>query len=205
MSDLTIPVVTPDHDKLSAALAYAKAGWYIGPERRGTRDPGSVLGKGWQHKTSRDPQVITSWFAGTNHGVFLHAGRSGAVIIDVDTPENLHPAIKQAIDQYNPPFQSTRPDQPGRGHYIFAVPDSRRFGNSLGDLGKGWGEIRGPKRCHHRRAIGPLEGRIPLGHHRPLTSAARVCGQPATRSHRGQASRHRRRNNGIPGQVQRAN
>ena len=93
MNALTIPAITPEQDTLTAALAYAKAGWHIGPERRGTGDPGSILGKGWQHKTSPDPQVITSWFAGTNHGVFLHAGRSGALIIDVDNPENLHPAV----------------------------------------------------------------------------------------------------------------
>jgi Bifunctional DNA primase/polymerase, N-terminal len=143
MTDLSIPPITPDHDTLTAALAYAKAGWYVGPERAGTRNPGSLLGKDWQRKTSRDPQVITTWFAGTDHGVFLHAGRSGAIIPDVDNPDNLHPAIRQAITQHKPPYQSSRPDQSGRGHYIFAVPDGRRFGNSLGDLGKGWGEIRG--------------------------------------------------------------
>jgi hypothetical protein len=28
-----------DSDTLSAALAYAKAGWYVGPEERGTKNP----------------------------------------------------------------------------------------------------------------------------------------------------------------------
>jgi hypothetical protein len=170
MSDLTIPAITPDHDTLTAALAYAEAGRYIGPGKRGTKNPGSVLGNDWHRKTSRDPQVITSWFAGTNHGIFLHVGRSGAWVADVDNPENLHPAIQQAIAQYKPPYQSTRPDTPGRGHYIFAVPDGRRLGNSLGELGKGWGEGRGlngviivapsehekPEGCYGWQRTGPV-------------------------------------------------
>jgi len=40
---LSVPDVT-DMDAPAAALAYAKAGWYVGPVRRGTKDPGSVLG-----------------------------------------------------------------------------------------------------------------------------------------------------------------
>ena len=44
---------------------------------------GGVLGKGWQHKTTRDRDEIIATFAGTDHGVFIHAGRSGLVIIDM--------------------------------------------------------------------------------------------------------------------------
>jgi len=87
--------------------------------------------------------MVAAWFPGTDHGVFLHAGRSGGLIFDVDTPEKLAQPIRQAINQYAPPYQSTRPDKPGRGHYIFATPDGRQLGNSLGDLANGWGEIRG--------------------------------------------------------------
>jgi Bifunctional DNA primase/polymerase, N-terminal len=140
---LIIPEITTDMSTLDAGYAYTKAGFYIGPGKRGSKHPGSVLGKDWQHKTSRDPQVITSWFAGTDHGVFLHAGRSGAVIFDVDHPENLPQVIRQAIRDHWPPYQMTRLDQPGRGHYVFAIPEGRRFGNSIGNLGNGWGEIRG--------------------------------------------------------------
>jgi P4 family phage/plasmid primase-like protien len=140
---LIVPAVTPDQDTLGAALAYAAGGFYAGPLKAGTKHPGSILGKDWQRQTSRDPQVITSWFAGTNHGVFLHMGRSGAVGFDVDQPEKLHPAIKQAVEQYKPPFQSSRPCIPGKGHRVFGMPDGRQLGNSLGELGGGWGEIRG--------------------------------------------------------------
>jgi hypothetical protein len=140
---LNIPAITTDMSTLEAALAYAKAGWYVGPAIRGSKHPGSILGKDWQHKTSRDPQVITAWFAGTDHGVFIHAGRSGAVIFDVDNPDSLPQVIRQAIKDHWPPYQMTRINQPGRGHYVFAVPEGRKFGNSIGNLANGWGEIRG--------------------------------------------------------------
>jgi D5 N terminal like/Bifunctional DNA primase/polymerase, N-terminal len=140
---LTIPAITAGDGCLDAALTYAAAGLYVGPVKAGTKHPGSILGKDWPRLTSRDPQVITSWYAGTSHGVFLHAGRSGAVIFDVDNPEKLHPAIKQAIEQYKPPFQSSRPNIAGKGHYVFGMPAGRQLGNSLGKLAGGWGEIRG--------------------------------------------------------------
>ena len=140
---LVVPDVSPGHDTLAAALAYAAAGWYVGPVKADTKNPGSLLGKDWQRRTSRDPQVISAWFAGTDHGVFLHAGRSGAVVLDVDTPDNLPAPIRQAIEQYRPPYQSTRPDNRQRGHHIFGMPAGRQLGNSLGNLANGWGEIRG--------------------------------------------------------------
>ena len=137
MSGLYVPDVTPDDDTLGAALKYAEAGWYVGPVLAEPKDPAIALGKGWPRLTSREPEVIVSWFAGTDHGLFLHAGRSGAVIMDVDTPENLHPDVVRAILELEPPAQSTRPDQPGRCHYMFLQPPGRSLGNSLGTLKSG--------------------------------------------------------------------
>ncbi|HWI00611.1 MAG TPA: hypothetical protein VNT27_09780, partial [Propionibacteriaceae bacterium] len=51
---ITVPLITDDMSTLDAAYAYAKAGWYIGPAQNGSKHPGSILGKDWQHKTSRD-------------------------------------------------------------------------------------------------------------------------------------------------------
>jgi Bifunctional DNA primase/polymerase, N-terminal len=140
---LTIPVIKSDKETLRAALANAAAGWYVGPVKAGTKHPGSILGRDWQRQTARDPRVISAWFAGTSHRVFLHAGRSGAVIFDVDNPDNLPAPIRQAIEQCKPPHQCTRPDNRRRGHYVFAMPSGRQLGNSLGNLANGWGEIRG--------------------------------------------------------------
>lgn len=140
---ISIPEITDDMSTLDAALAYAGAGLYVGPCKRKTKHPGSVLGTDWEQKTSRDQKVISAWFAGTDHGVFLHAGRSGLVIFDVDAPEKLHPAIRQAVEQCSPPAQNTRPATPDRLHYLFAVPDGRRLGNAVGELSGGWGQVRG--------------------------------------------------------------
>jgi replicative DNA helicase len=141
---LTVPDVA-DMDVLGAAFAYAEAGWYILPVRHGTKKPGSVVGDRWQHISSRDPQVITAWLAGTDHGIALHAGRSGALILDVDNTVGLAdcPPLVEALAAHvraGHPVQSTGP---GRGHYIFAQPPGRSLGNSKGQLVGNWGEVRG--------------------------------------------------------------
>src|SRR5690606_28469462 len=94
--DLSIP---PDLDPgdsglIRAAIQYAQHGWYVLPVRtdgdpKRRKQPGSVVGKGWPTKSSRDPQVIADWFTGTTHGIALHCGRSGAVVLDVDAPDKL--------------------------------------------------------------------------------------------------------------------
>jgi hypothetical protein len=133
---LHVPPLPEDVDVLTAAQAYADAGWYVGPVRRSTKNPGTVLGKGWQHKTSRDADQIAAWFAGTDHGVFLHAGRSGAVIFDVDHPENLPAVLTEHLDAA--PCQVSSPDH---SHGVFAT--DRAIGNSNGQLGGEWGDVRG--------------------------------------------------------------
>jgi Bifunctional DNA primase/polymerase, N-terminal len=92
MTQLSIPDIADDVDTLTAALAYAGAGWYVAPAKRGTKDPGSILDKGWPRKTSRDADQIAAWFAGTDHDIALHCGRSGAIVFDVDAPDKTHPA-----------------------------------------------------------------------------------------------------------------
>jgi hypothetical protein len=140
---LTVPKIDPEQDLLSAALAYAEAGWYVLPIDQRTKHAGSVLGKGWPSRSSRDPETIVSWFAGTPHGLAVHVGRSEAVVFDVDTPEKLPGVLAAAIVDSLPPYQSTRREQPARGHYVFACPPGRVLGNGAGKLGKAWGEVRG--------------------------------------------------------------
>lgn len=138
---LTIPHLDDDVDTLTAALAYAECGWYVLPVKRGSKKPGSVVGNGWQRQSSRDPKQLAAWFAGTDYGIALHCGRSGAVVFDVDHFERLPDILRRHLG--SAPYQSTRPDQPGRGHYIFGQPPGRTIGNSNGRLGAGWGEVRG--------------------------------------------------------------
>lgn len=143
MSELTIPDITEDDDTIAAALKYAAAGWYVLPVSRASKHAGSVLGKGWPGKSSRDPDQIVAWFAGSSDSLALHMGRSGAAAFDVDHPDQIPEVLAEAIRATEPPYQSTRSNTPGRGHYIFAVPAERTLGNGTGGLGKGWGDVRG--------------------------------------------------------------
>ena len=152
---LSIPVLADGVDMLTAALAYAAAGCTWCPSSAAPRTPAAFVGKRWQTQSSRDPKQIAAWFAGTDHEIVLHCGRSGAVVYDVDKPANgdrrLAPHLKTA------PFQPTRPSDPDRGHYVFAMPPGRTIGNPAFP----WGEIRGlngvikadPKLARRRRPI----------------------------------------------------
>ncbi len=143
MSKLTVPEITEDDDTISAALKYRTAGWYVLPVSRASKHPGSILGKGWPAKSSRDVDQIVTWFAGSSACLALHMGRSGGVAFDVDHPDRIPVELAQAVAEARGPFQSTRSNVAGRGHYIFAVPEGRNPGNGIGGLGKGWGEVRG--------------------------------------------------------------
>jgi len=138
-----IPVIGEGYDVCRAACAYAAAGIFVVPIDPRTKNPGSVLGSGWPSKSSRDPQQIGSWFAGTNYGLALHLGRSNLIAFDVDNPSQLPPVLRELFEETDPPFQSTREGEPGRGHAIYQQPQGRCLGNSLGKLPAGWGDVRG--------------------------------------------------------------
>jgi len=140
---LHIPELPAGVDVLTAALQYVAAGFYVGPAARGTKHPGSILGAGWQDRTSRDPEVIVSLFAGTDHGLFLHCGRSGAVVLDVDHPDLLPEVLADALREHPTPMQTTRTGDADRGHYLYAMPPGRLLGNAVGKLGGAWGDVRG--------------------------------------------------------------
>ena len=138
----TIPAITSEHTPLTAGLAYAKAGLYIGPLRQGSKNPGSILGS-WPTRTSRSAGDVAAWFEATPHGLFLHCGRSGLVVLDVDAPELVPAEWWPLLDAM--PLQRSRPEgDPRRGHYLAACPDGRRIGNATGPTGRlGGGEVRG--------------------------------------------------------------
>lgn len=141
---LHVPDLPEDVDALSAALAYAAAGWFVLPVLRAQKHPGSVVGRDWPRLSSRDPRQIAAWWTGEDHGIALHVGRSGAVVFDVDRPDMVPEALALAIwGEPAPPFQTTRVGAGGRGHYVFTMPIGRSLGNGGGELGKAWGEVRG--------------------------------------------------------------
>jgi P4 family phage/plasmid primase-like protien len=142
--NLHIPDITEDMDNLAAALAYAEAGWFVLPVKAGTKHPGSIVGDKWPSLSSRDPKTIAAQFAGTDHGIALHCGRSGALVLDVDNPDNVPDEVLLVMHS-DGPYQSTRADEPDRGHYLLLNDTGRRIGNSLGKLAtpNKWGEVRG--------------------------------------------------------------
>lgn len=137
-----------------AARLYAEAGWFVVPVDPGTKHPGSLLGKGWQLQSSRDASVIQAWWQRwPEASLALHVGRSGAVCLDVDDTGKLSGPLYQMLlsDERWPervvcPFQSTRENEPGRGHYLYAA-EPGKYGNSLAGFREagleGWGEVRG--------------------------------------------------------------
>lgn len=141
---LNIPDDINEADTFTAALAYANAGWYVLPVKPDTKHPGSVVGAGWPSLSSRDAKQIAAWFAGSDYGIALHCGRSGAVVLDVDDPDTVPDEVLLVMES-DGPYQSTRDDQPRRGHYLLLNDTGRRIGNSLGKLAtdKKWGEVRG--------------------------------------------------------------
>lgn len=148
-----MPVVTSDMNLLSAALAYAGAGLYIAPtSARGEspgKNPGTLLGSSWPTRTvtgAADAYALFGeQFAAEAVGIALHCGRSGLVVVDIDTEDvNLIPReIIRAVTENYPPYQTTRKGGRARGHYFFRQPPGRRISNGMGRFSKGWGDIRG--------------------------------------------------------------
>lgn len=137
----------PDHTEqmsiLEAAIAWAESGFYVLPINQQTKHAGSVLSTGWPEKSSRNLNQIHEWFAKENFGLALHVGKSGAIAFDVDKPELAPLCLLDWMNFEEVPFQATRVDDSLRGHYLFAAPRGKMFGNSTGRLGNDWGEVRG--------------------------------------------------------------
>jgi hypothetical protein len=142
------PLYIPDGvEKMStceAAKAYAEAGFYVLPVNPKTKNPGSMLGAGWPDLSTRDIATIEKYFRNPETAIALHVGKSGALVFDVDEPNNLPPLLLRELFKETVLSQSTRlVGDKRRAHYIFQVEDGSRYGNSIGSLGDGWGDIRG--------------------------------------------------------------
>lgn len=141
---ISVPSKTENMSVLEAAIEWSASGFFVLPIDPTTKNAGSIVGKGWPDKSSRDPQQIEKWFqTRTNIGLAIHLGKSGAIAFDVDDPSQLPNRLREWLMLENVPFQSTRIHDPLRGHYIFATPEGSHFGNSKGQLKGAWGDFRG--------------------------------------------------------------
>jgi hypothetical protein len=140
---MIIPKLADGCDNLTAAALYANAGVYVLPVKPGTKNPGSRVGMRWQDKSSRDAEQIVAWFAGSSDGIAIDIGRSGLIVIDVDSPDRLPEWLWHNLIQSGAPYQQTRPNSSGRGHYVYLMPKGRRIGNGKGGLAGMGLDIRG--------------------------------------------------------------
>ena len=117
---LSIPDLPDDVDMLTAALAYAACGWYVLPVRRGTKHPGSVVGDHWQDAIQSRPEADRRLVRRhrPTRSCCTAAVPAPSCSTSID-PDKLPDVLRRHLDAA--PFQSTRPDVPGRGHYVFAA------------------------------------------------------------------------------------
>lgn len=137
------PVVIPDVTGMAvreAALAYARAGIYVLPVKRGAKHPGSLVGESWEQKASIDPDVIADWWEKwPRANVGICPGKSGLLVFDLDKTDNLDHLPRDIADELRSAvYQRSRDDD--RGHYLFT--DSIGFGNTAGGW-RPWGDVRG--------------------------------------------------------------
>lgn len=140
--NIVIPNVRETTTSREAAHQYAESGLYLVPIAARTKHPGSILGKGWPDKSSRDHTVLEQWFGREDRGIALHTGRSRLIVFDVDKPSLLPRGLKAELERAGAPFQASD-RTPGKGHHIFRVPPGRTFGTSKGRFEGGWGDVRG--------------------------------------------------------------
>lgn len=151
LGDQPRPVRVPDVAGLSpgeAALAYAKAGWYVLPtDPSDIKNPGSVVHGHWQDQSTRDREQIRAWWHDNHaYGIALHVGRSGAVAFDLDLDDldaitrAVRPDIAEALRSASAIQGSRRHGD--RGHYLYAAASGESFGNGAGSFRR-WGQVRG--------------------------------------------------------------
>lgn len=136
----TLPLVDREWTLEKAGLAYAAQGLYVGPLAAKSKNPGSILGSGWQSKTSNDPTVIRKWFRSSKAaGIFIHTGPSKLVVFDLDATEQLQDLPEEIRNELSAaPFQRSR-GEGDRGHYIFS--SDAPLGNRSGGFAP-WGDVR---------------------------------------------------------------
>jgi len=137
------PEINEEDDALTVALKLGSAGIATVATAPGrSRNPSSV-DSDWIHASTTNSHELVARHAGRNYGLGIHVGKSRLYVFDVDHPEMLPPVMVEAFKRDNPPFQSTRSNDPVRGHYFYQIPDGLTLGNGTGTLGGAWGEGRG--------------------------------------------------------------
>lgn len=130
-TDLGGDVASPT---LTAALAYARDGWYVIPGRAESKRP-HTSGPAWS--ASRDEDVIRAWWATWPDAlVGVHAGLSGLLVVDVDVhdvDENGFESLGRLCEGLGKDAewldQTSLVSRSGSGgrHHLFRAPDGVDF------------------------------------------------------------------------------
>lgn len=84
-------------DLRTEVMFLASLGWKLCPMHKGTKNPGGILGSGWQHKCSSDSETLEQWLAqhpDANFGVLL-GPTSGIIDVEYDDEQG-----EQIIEEY---------------------------------------------------------------------------------------------------------
>lgn len=136
----------PDVDGLSAyksAMAYSEGNLYVLPvDPTDAKNPGSIVGKGWPSKSTRDADVIDArWNVDSPPSIAIHTGRSGVVAFDFDEDGPIPDELSWLKSGQ---YQLSRPGASGneRGIYLFASTETFVSGKLTLTDGTQVGEIR---------------------------------------------------------------
>lgn len=149
---------------MRAALDATERGWYVFPLHVRRKIPS--LRRDWENVSTRDPDTIWNWWSHAPFNVGIATGRSGLVVIDLDTGKGDPPAewaadrvthgrdvlhiLAERAGQQTPLDTFTVATPSGGLHLYFAAPAGLDLRNTTGKLG--W---RIDTRAHGGQVVGP--------------------------------------------------
>ena len=149
---------------LRAALDAVERGWYVMPMHARRKVPS--LRSNWENVATRDPDAIWTWWQTAPFNVGIATGRSGLVVIDLDTGPGDPPpdwagedvsdgrdvleVLAERAGQPVPLDTFTVATARGGRHLYFAAPQDEKLYNTTGKLG--W---RIDTRAHGGCVVGP--------------------------------------------------
>jgi hypothetical protein len=70
---------------LATALTHAARGWHVFPLWPDSKTP--AVPDAWQHRATRDPDIIRRWWAARPFNIGVAVGPSGLLVVDLDAPK----------------------------------------------------------------------------------------------------------------------
>lgn len=100
---------------LAAALRAAETGWAVFPVRPRGKIPAV---RDWERAASTDPGRLLEWWTTRDWNVGIAAGRSGLLVLDLDTPHPTRPSPPGGRDGHGPETATDDRDGNGQGRHV---------------------------------------------------------------------------------------